>query len=110
MKNNTEQMKIFLQKALVNAPQDFSLSEVRYHLRVALTKLEDVEKKRERRDVASENRKEERAKKQQGFNPFATLQAIEEMISEEKAKLEEIQRRRNAPKDGTQDDDLQLLG
>ena len=46
MKNNTNQTKELLQKALVNIPQDFSLSEVRYHIRVALNKLENVEKKR----------------------------------------------------------------
>ena len=44
MKNNTKETKEALLKALSQIPQDNSLSEVRYHLRVALDKLENVEK------------------------------------------------------------------
>ena len=108
MKNNINPTKELLQKALVNIPQDFSLSEVRYHIRVALNKLENVEKKRNKREIASENRKEE--KNRHGYDPRLVLKSIDEMISEERAKLEEINRLRNKPKDRTEDDDLQLLG
>lgn len=108
MKNNTEQTKVLLQKALLDTPADFALSEVRFHIRAALNKLETVEKKRAKREVAHEQRKTVTA--QQAYNPFAALQAIDEMIAEEKAKIEDIHRRRNKPKDGSDDEDLQLLG
>ncbi|WP_147452772.1 hypothetical protein, partial [Corallococcus praedator] len=58
MKNNTQNTKAFLQKALSQAPDDFALSEVRYHIRAALGKLETVEKKREQREVGVQERKE----------------------------------------------------
>lgn len=110
MKNNTEQTKMLLQKALLDTPADFALSEVRFHIRAALSKLENVEKKRNKREVSLEQRKEKAAASQQAYNPFAALQAIDEMIAEEKAKIDEIHRRRNKPKDGSEDEDLQLLG
>lgn len=108
MKNNTEKTKALLQKALLDSPDDFALSEVRFHIRAAIGKIENVEKRRNKREVAFEERKEQVA--QQAYNPFAAIQAIDEMIAVEKAKLEEIARRRNKPKDGSDDEDLQLLG
>lgn len=102
MKNNTEETKIWLQKALLSAPQDFTLSEVRSYIKAALVKLENIENKRQKREIAFEKRKVH------GNN--STIQAIDEMISEEKAKLDEIHRRKNKPKDRSEDDDLQLLG
>lgn len=109
---STEQTKIYLQKALLNAPDDFALSEVRFHLRAALNKLETVEKKRQKRETAYQERKEKAVATQNAYDPAATLRAIDEMIAEEKAKIDEIHRRRNAPKGGEIEDneDLQLLG
>lgn len=109
MKNNTEQTKILLQKALMDTPQDFALSEVRFHIRAALSKIENVEKKRTQRNVVVEKRKEEIEKANQVYNPYVAIQVIDDLIAEEKSKIEGIQRRRNKPKDGSEDDDLQLL-
>ena len=61
MKNNTEKTKIHLQKALVEAPEDFALSEVRSHIRAALNKLEQVETKRIQREQDREKRAEKAA-------------------------------------------------
>ena len=108
MKDNTEKIKILLQKALLDAPSDFTLSEVRFHIRSALNKLENVANKRAKREIAYKQRKTVTGQK--GLNPFAALQAIDEMIAGEQAKIEEIHRRRNKPKDGSDDEDLQLLG
>lgn len=109
---SAEQTKIYLQKALLNTPDDFALSEVRFHLRAALNKLESVEKRRQKRETAFQERKEKAVVAQQAYDPAAALRAIDEMIAEEKAKIDEIHRRRNAPKGEDLDgnDDLQLLG
>lgn len=106
MKNNTQDTKALLQRALTLAPDDHALSEVRFHIRAALGKIENVEKKRERRVVNAERR--ELAAGQgnvHAFDPFRAIQAIDEEIAREKAKIEEIQRRRNMPKDQKDDDD-----
>lgn len=110
LKNNTEETKAALLKAIQYIPQDNSLSEVRYHLRVALDKLEHVEKKRERREVNAERR--EMAKPQgnpYGFDPFRVLQAIDEEIAKEKGKIEEIQRRRKESKEKGDNDEFQTI-
>ena len=102
---NTNETKIALQKVLLQIPQDNALSEVRYHIRVALGKLESVEKKRDRREVNAERR--ELAKGQgnaYAFDPFRAMQAIEEEMAKEKAKLESIQKRRTRI-DNEKDDD-----
>jgi len=101
MKNNTNETRAALQKALAQVPQDHALSEVRYHIRAALGKLETVEKKRDRREVNSERR--ELAQGQgnaYSYDPFRAIQAIDEEIAKEKAKIENIQQRRR-----TQDDE-----
>ena len=89
LKNNTEETKIALQRALASVPQYKALTEVRYHLRVALGKLEEVEKKRDRREVNAERR--ELAKPQGNlfaYDPFKAIRAIDEEIAKEKNKIE----------------------
>jgi hypothetical protein len=111
MKNNTEETKLALQKALANAPQDYALNEVRYHIRAALNQLENVERKRERRHT---NEVKREAVKAQGnvyaYDPFRALQAIDEEIAKTKATIVEIQRRRRKPDDEKEDgDELQTV-
>lgn len=111
MKNNTEQAKALLQRALRETPEDFALSDVRYHIRAALTKIEGVENKRNKREIAASIRKE--GILPPVYDPRAALQVIDEMIAGEKAKIEEVQRRRNQPKNTGDDDydaEAQLLG
>jgi hypothetical protein len=95
MKNNTSQAKAYLTEALKNLPQDFALSDVRYHVLSALNKIEHVEKKRGKR-AANEMTPQQQWQFQlnQGLvNPFnagQTVQALEQMIAEEEAKLKAI--------------------
>lgn len=103
MKNN-EQTKILLKKAL-SMSDDFSLSEVRFHIRSALSKIEKLEKKKDKREAVIEKRKTFQAKYQ--INPVDALSAIDNMIEEEKAKLEEFHRRKNKTEEN---DDLEFLG
>ncbi len=95
MKNNTGQIKGYLSKALMEIPDDFALSEVRFHIRSALLKIENVEKKRKHREEAAVTRKEqlELARKERienTLNPLdakKTLKLIDSMIEEEKGKI-----------------------
>ena len=103
MKNNTEETKVALKKALHQIPQDNSLSEVRYHIRVALDKLENVEKKRARRELNFERRIEQK----KSINPLQSIKTIDEEIAKEKYKIKEIQSKRM--KGGQDDDELQTV-
>lgn len=104
MKNNTTETKQALQKALAELSQDYALSEVRYHIRAALGKLENVEKKRERREVNAEHRESARNKGNvYAYDPFRAIQAINDEIDRTKDRLDEIQRRRNQPDDEKDD-------
>jgi hypothetical protein len=111
MKTNTNETKAALQKALAQVPQDHALSEVRYHIRAALGKLETVEKKRDRREVSAERRELARGQgNAYAFDPFRAIQAIDEEIAKEKAKIENIQRRRTQVDDEKDDgDELQTV-
>jgi len=60
MKNNTEELKEMLKKSLRKAPNDFALFEVRRYINLAISKIEDIEKRREKRSEKSEERSEER--------------------------------------------------
>jgi len=108
MKNNTEKLKNLLSLALQSAPQDFALQEVRSHIRHALTKLEHVEKKRDRREqpVQTNNWPVVAG---QVLNPNAfkqTIDAIDEMIESEKKKIEDVSNRRKNKNEG---EDIQEL-
>jgi hypothetical protein len=108
MKNNTQKLKELLVQALQNVPNDFSLSEVRAQIRSTILKVEQVEQKRAKRE-------QQQVTNQwpvvagQVQNPFAVKQAIDaidEMISSEKKKIEEINTRRKKP---DEDDNLQAI-
>ena len=108
--NKNEKLKNLLSLAIQTAPDDFAMQEVRSHIRAALNKLEHVEKKRERRDrqVDSNNWPVVNG---QVINPFAvkqTIEAIEEMIADEKQKIDDISNRRKNKHDG--EDDQELFG
>lgn len=115
MRSNTEETKQALQKALSQVPQDHALNEVRYHIRAALSQLENVERKRERRHTNEIKREESKAKavgqgNVYGYDPFRAIQAIDEEIAKTKATILEIQRRRRKPDDEKDDgDELQTV-
>ena len=84
MKNNTNTIKNSLEKALQNFPEDFSLIIVKQYIQMALYKLNEVELKRNKRELKHQKRKEN---KKIGTQQVS-MQAIEKMIDEEKEKIE----------------------
>ena len=106
----TDETKAALQKALAQVSQDNALTEVRYHIRAALGKLEHVEKKRDRREVNSERREMARGQgNAYGYDPFRALQAIDEEIAKTKATIQEIQQRRKQDDEKDGGDELQTV-
>jgi hypothetical protein len=94
MKNNTNELKSFLKKALVNTPDDFSLTEVKSLIVRALDVVEQVENKREKRQSSVEARKTQNV---YVTEPQFAWKAIESELANEKAKLEEIKKRKSMP-------------
>ena len=107
MKTNTTDAKRLIQQALSSMPEDFTLSEARYHLKAALSHVEHVEQKRQKRDI-QQRQNEVQAR----FNNMGnlgghtketlreSLKAIDDMIAQEQKKLDDIQAKRqsrNAP-------------
>lgn len=96
MKNNTHETKEYLMQALRSLPNDFALTEVRFHLKNALNKLESVEAKRLKRET------------QQPGNNWVVLNGelmhpevakkvvsqLDHMINSERLKLEEIKKKK----------------
>ena len=103
MKENTEQMREHLARALAAAPQDFSLSEARSLISRALEAVAAVEAKRSKREAALQERKQSKAIVVQ--NPLSAWQAIEAELATERRKLEEIRGRRGRPKSSQEDGD-----
>lgn len=108
MKNNTNESKEYLMQALRNLPNDFALSDVRFHLKTALNKLESVEAKRLKRETQptgnnwvvmnGELMHPEVAKK--------VVAQLDHMINSEKLRLEELKSRKKEPNG---DEDIQAL-
>jgi len=95
MKDNTQRLKTLLQQALRECPQDFALSEARFHLNAAMTKVEQVEKKRHRRHEAEQEQyRQQWVVGSTGMNVRETLGYIDTMIAEEQKKIQEIAERR----------------
>jgi hypothetical protein len=109
MKNNTENLKNHLMQALADSPNDFNLQEVKRLIVRAIDLVEDVEKKRNIREMSHEKRKNTFVVKKSDY--FKALNAIDHELNAEKTKLEQIKNRRNLPKpiiddDGNNDDEL----
>ena len=99
MKDNLTPTKELLTKALGNLPGDNVLHEVRFHIRQALAKLEQTEKKRSNRvpqKTQHQTWSEMLTNGVQNQNtPKRTVDIINRMIDEEKKRLEEIQARKS---------------
>jgi hypothetical protein len=104
VKNNTSVVKSLLNQALQNTSDDFSLQEAKAHIRRALGAIESVEQKRNVREQHRIERKNKEIKNP-ATNVNFVLNVIEKELAIEKAKLEEIKSRRNAPKIKDQDDE-----
>lgn len=101
MKNNTANAKNFLIQALKNLPDDFALNEVKTHINLAVQKIELVENKRQKRE-------ENYIKKSQNIKPILDplyiIKAIDEELSKEQKKLEEIKRSKKTQKEFDDED------
>lgn len=116
-KNNTDQAKDFLQKTIRSMPPDFALREVRFHLQQAVKKLEQVEQKRRASQPKPPTQYEQWQERlrnglQNSNSPAGTLAIIDNMLSEEYAKLDEILERKKKRSSGQieSDEDDTLLG
>jgi hypothetical protein len=56
MKENTADIKKELQKTLRKIPNDFSLFDVKRYINLAISKIEEVEKRREKRELKKQER------------------------------------------------------
>ena len=83
MKNNTFQAKFYLEKALSNISSDFSLIDVKQNIRTAISKINEVENKRNKREILRNKRQDKKEKEK--YAPEA-LNIIDKMIEEEKSK------------------------
>jgi len=92
MKNNTKTTRSHLSEALRHLPHDFALNDVRYNIQAAITQLDSVNKKRVKREI---NRQQNELVKP-SVDPQLTLNILDSMIENEKARLEELQNQRNA--------------
>lgn len=100
MSKNTEKSKDFLARAIQNLPNDYALSEVRQFLKMAMARLEHVEKKRENRAMNQHERWQQDLEVglQNPYNAKQTLDEIERMIAAEASKIKNIQeRKKQAP-------------
>jgi predicted FMN-binding regulatory protein PaiB len=89
MKNNSKETKELLKKVLSSMPSDFAFNDVKYHVKLALSKIEKLEKSRESREKSYQERKVK--EKQKSLNPRDVLISIEEMIEAEQMKLKNLQ-------------------
>jgi ribosomal protein S20 len=109
MKNNTNESKEHLVNALRNLPNDFTFSDVRFHLKTALNKLEAVEAKRINRESQQTSGNNWVMANNELMHPevakkvFSQLNA---MIGAEKLRLEEIRKKKEIK---NADDDIQSL-
>lgn len=103
MKNNTQNLKFTLLQALKEVPDDFTLSEVKSHIRAAIFKIEEVEKKRVKKEQLYQSRQ------QSGFfaNPKETIKMIDEEIAKENEKLSKIKNKQMLKDDD--DGDIQPM-
>jgi len=115
MKANTTDAKRLIQQAINSMPEDFTLSEARYHLKAALSHVEHVEQKRVRREnTQRQNDVAARFKSMGGVQAGTVdlrenLKIIDDMIAAEQKKLDEItakKQARQAPKVEPMEDDL----
>jgi hypothetical protein len=110
MKDNKQSFKSLLQQALRECPTDFALSEARYHLHAALSKVEQVEKKRARRHQNELAQYQERWGVPAGVATAEALQYIDAMIAGEQRKIDEITERRKKQPGNNGDDVSAILG
>ena len=115
MKNKYDKSKTYLIEALKNLPSDFRLQEARSYINAAIHRIEDVEKKRTKREATESPNQQWQFKLNQGIintsNPENVVKGLDQLIAEEKSKLIEL--KRNKEEQSTMDnlnDPLNLNG
>ena len=98
MKNNTGESKILLEKLIKSLPGDHVLQGARYHLKCALNEIEQVENKRQGREVVRQTTEDAYKAKMNSFfitpdNAKAVLNGIDSMISEEQKKIDNMKKK-----------------
>lgn len=103
----TNFLKEILQKAIQIAPENFALSEVRMHLKFALSKLEQLEQKNKNSnmDSNSNNWVLSNGVLMHPLEAKKALQTIDKLIDIEKNKIEEI----NKNKESKDDNEIQTF-
>lgn len=93
----TNFLKEILQKAIQIAPEDFALSEVRMHLKFALSKLEQIEQKNKNSNSNSNSNNWilSNGMLMHPVEAKKALKAIDKLIDIENNKIEEIKRNKD---------------
>lgn len=86
MRKKLEITKSSLKKILSRLPSDFSLFEVKRHIRLAIDRIEDIEKRNEKKKLKKEGKSENVVK----LNA-AALGAVNNMIDNERELLKKLQ-------------------
>lgn len=92
---NIEKIRSLLQQAFQSIPDDFALSEVRHHIRSALTKIAKMENKKSKPEEVKTPTWNELIKDGMktivnSNTPGRTLDIIKQMIAKEQQKLSSI--------------------
>ncbi len=102
MKKNTTDAKRLIEQAISSMPEDFTLSEARHHLKAALSHIQHVEQKRERREVTQKQNEINTRIKSMGNIPAGAvdlrenLKTIDDLIAVEQKKLDELVAKRQS--------------
>ena len=123
MKNNTTQAKGLIAQAIRAMPNDFTLSEVRFHLNEAYYAIQKVEGKRAKREnvsppqsgfaktsVISEQRTAPITGNWTPQQVLGVVNYIDKMIEEEKKKIEQLQVQRQKQEEPSDDVERMLQG
>lgn len=109
MKNNTQNCKEYLIRAIQNLPNDNALQEVRAHLMHALQTIENVETKRSKRNNNQiQYAKEEKEKSLFYYNSLTPRQGQNAL--KELDKMIELENKKIAQNQETQGDISTILG
>ena|ERR1019366_3665078 len=112
MKDNTAKAKQMIAQAIREMPQDFALSEARFHLQAAISNIEKVEDRRLQRHQQEQKQFQQtwNVGGGQPVNLRETISTIDDLIDVERQKLQDIADRRKKRQTPEEDDDGPLLG
>lgn len=106
MKDNTKEVKLLIEKLISIMPNDYALNVVKFHLKSAFHEVEMLEKKRNKREVGVQGRKDNK-KLTPALN---SIDAIESEIIKTKNKIEEMKNKKKFQSDDDNDNDINIFG